>query len=506
MSIPEALPQPVTDYALSLTLRALALADCPAGETDPAVTEFRVLCSPRVSGAFLIEFEHPGAAFATELRFFPFERRQERLLLDEFDALTPTDASWVKVSEPPAIRSFLYQAKRHLEFSPDNVRAVTLPLDFEPAQEALLAARSRPYPSSATIELCDAATASNDALGDSPEPVQEEVTQLSFGALAMDILSGSALRENAAHRERVAYAVWADPSDEYATLILRFFDAGATIAMAAYAFEGSTTELFQSQIEQLADFFENPPENCAKPQRISDILSSLILLDESATCERLGRVMGALARYGGHLNEPGLYGNPSEATVTRLDLLEEVTESQVWQSIVDGPTMFESIATAYLDEPEVFAWSRAREENAEARIEILEHADYPGCLMLASFEAAAQVPDVALYVADLTEELYDAYTSAVHLMMVDRRFGSHGTLPLSGKSPFKHAASDNAPTLLAQCLSEMQTDVGFDMGFTSESLREGYEEAIRAVFAEDCPEDSSLEEPHALERGPGKLH
>jgi hypothetical protein len=498
------LPKPITDYVLLLTLRALALADLPAGTADPIITRVRVLRSSRVAEALAIEFQHPGTTSVTVVRFFPLERRGESALLEEFDAADPTGASLFEINSPEAIRTALYQAKHHLEYSLAEVRVISLPFDFEPAQAALLAARTHPQQDSAAAAPANVTPASEEAPSSTSENDKEDVTQLSFGALAIDILSGGALRDNAAHSERVAYAVWADPTDEFATLILRFFDEGATIAMAAYAFEGSTTELFQSQIEQLAEFFEHPPEDQDKPQRISDILSSLILLDETATCERLGRVMGALARYGGHLNEPGLYGKPSEATVARLDLLEEVTESRVWQSIVEGPSVFETIASTYLGESQTQAWTRTREEQGEARIEILEHPDYAGCLMVVLFEAAAEVPDVALYVPDLTEEVYDAYTNAVHLLMVDRRFGSHKILPLSGKNAFKHVAQNKAPALLEHCLNQLHAEVGFDFGFSAESLREGYEEAIRHVFAKDCAPPVSEGEPSG--RAQSKLH
>jgi hypothetical protein len=499
------LPKPIIDYMMTLTLRAIALYGLNA-TPDPVIRGVRVFDFPAVPGVFILEFHHDGVEKPSILKLFPVQARSDGVLLEFFDTAERGSPGLIEVTQSKAKRGYLSLAKACLDTTAADVRGISFPFDFEPAQEALKAGLtvSRAKSGSAN-ELASPADAEVDHRETQTPPAQaaSDDLEVSFTALAVDILSGSALRENASSENGVAYCVWADPDDKLATLILRFFDEGAAVAIAAYVLDQPHTELFRDRINALIDFFENPPADSTGPNRIAQILSGLSLLDETAACARLGLVMATHAQFGGELHEPGIYGKPSDETLERLDLLEAVSESPVWMANSNLPSAFEVIAHGWLKNNPSRRWTKPREDASESRIEVLEHFKYPGSAVLLLFATGEATPDVAVFLPQTTEVLTEEFTSALNHMMVDRRFGSSSkSLPLSPKSPFKMVPDEKAEQLLHECLENIEEGEGADLGFPADLLREGFEEAFREIFDQSAQEDSANPDGPS----PAKLH
>jgi hypothetical protein len=460
------MPKPIADYWLNLTLRALNVLSAPSDQPDPLVQGVRLYDYPSVEHAFVVDFIHPDQMSVSSLHVFPLDAGAE---LTDFDSLAKSEPRVLPlITEPLEQLQRLRYVLKVLESNPLDIRRFMIPMAFSGAKDAMASAMEVRAQQDAPVQ----------------EPIVQEI-EVTFAALALDILCGAALRENAESSTRAAYAVWADPNDQYATLILRNFDKSQAVAIAAYSC-GPQSEVFADSVFELEDYLVAAYRGAPDSRMILDVVSGLRLLGEVEACERLGRVLAMHAKPEGLLYQPGIAGVPSYETAKRLRLFEEVakaSDANAEAAKSDGPSAFEVLAAIYLSTSTQY-YSQHKEDLLQERIEVLENNKFPGSLVLVSFDEGAVTPDVAVYGADGSDEAMDALCDAVNEMLASRRFGSYAPrrLPVSG--PFQHVAIERTHPLLQSCLLSLGKGEGLAVGFPSDILRASYEEATAALLAE----------------------
>ena len=280
----------------------------------------------------------------------------------------------------------------------------------------------------------------------------QAILDVTFHMLALDVLSGRPEPRGSAPDLVDSYEVWGYRHHANAVVIIRSFEAGASVACAAFMpDEAATDQRFAGAVERLVDL--RVPG--ATPKSSTGQLSDLEFLDTVAAFERIARALALGIEHKGLETHPALMGTPSDLTLGYLEtlrLLDPFAQDE------DGTSpLFEAMAVNFLEEPERLRWSGARERARSERMEVLVHVANPTATVLVHFGLPSDPPTVAAYLPSLEDEaLHDRIIDDVRAMIAARGIAGEAPAPLPSNGQFRRLGNDRALAQLESILDDIE--------------------------------------------------
>lgn len=295
-----------------------------------------------------------------------------------------------------------------------------------------------------------------------PSPTRRDpdasATKPSFHSLALGILSGRWPPAGSASGLIDSYEVWAYRHDSVATVIVCHFDEGTALAAAAFApFEVAETQRYLGAFDALVSTKSKLPQ---KKDGSLGQLSDLELLDVPAAFERLGRALGLATRNGGVQLDMEILGQPTE------ELLDELGYIAGWTHLspVDpDAAIFEDIATHMLEEGSEIWWTRARERNGSARIEVLQHATITDATVLVNIpgnDLREAVTVTAYLPGSVTDAEHAQLLKDLDTLIHDRDLRGREPKPMPATGPFLQIDHARAPDRLRAAVKAIAAGQG----------------------------------------------
>ncbi|MFO0452712.1 MAG: hypothetical protein ACK52I_29335 [Pseudomonadota bacterium] len=281
--------------------------------------------------------------------------------------------------------------------------------------------------------------------------------RVSFRALALDVLSGVPQPHGSAPDLPDSYEVWAYRHDPTATVVLRLFDDGHAAVLGALApdeeafdagrFFGAAYRLLASRM----------PEAIVggRDGRLSDLEP----LDVAAAMARLGRALGLEHTADVRELTTNLLGEASAETLAAYEeirLLDPRAEE-------GAAVRFAAIAGEIVELGGEALWTHRKERAGAPRIEVLEHRDHAGALLLVDFGTDADPVEVAGYLPGDGEAPEGFVADARRLL--EQRAIFAAPRPLAEGGPFRRVANSRAVHAVETALDALEAGEGRAVAF-----------------------------------------
>ena len=311
----------------------------------------------------------------------------------------------------------------------------------------------------------DGGAAAADPVAAAPDAADElEADERpSFRALALDVLSGVPQPHGSAPDLPDSYEVWSFRHDATATVVLRLFDDGRAALLGAIAPDDDAFDagrFFGAAYRLLASRMPDVVQGGLEGR-----LSDLEPLGVAAAMERLGRALGLEHTADVRELTTNLLGEASAETLAAYEeirLLDPRAEE-------GAASRFAGIAGEVVELGGDALWTHRKERAGAPRIEVLEHRDHPGALLLVDFGEAADPVEVAGYVPGDAPALDGFVADARRLLEQRAIFDAPRPLPEGG--PFRRVANSRAVHAVETALDALDAGTGQAVAFRDPRTR-----------------------------------
>ena len=504
------LPKPIRSYLCQLCLKAAQA--CVAPDTTPGAWVERVEIDvlPELPEAFEARLFHPGVEEPSVLRYYPVSAEDNLPAVALFENGKSGHSPLRPATELRTRVDCLLRLALAMPGAATDLRGFHLPAEFAPGRVAIAEATGQgPASGNPTSAAGDESRAPGEPVGRGdvlPQFEDEGLTpaedNLSFESLLTDIASGIPMTEGQQQAEP-ACRVWSVVGDEFATLILRWYDDGAALAVATYGATAGPDSAYQQLIGPLGEVLaDSPPDH----YRTHDLVLpgvTLRLLDDRAAMLHATNLLWHYTTLGGVGAAPLLKGGISEATRHRLYCLGEVAAPEAEEDGTDQ--IFGEIATALLENRTQWRWTSQKEHQNEGRIEALSDARYPESLILLAFDGTEVTPDVVAYWASDDVEQHGRFVNDLMELLCRRAIGSDRPLPLPPSTPYYRIPHPDLTDTLTHCLASWEAGKGQTFGVPGKALESAFTEVLDEV---EATRDGTLAgQPGSRRvRNPSRLH
>jgi len=417
-------------YSLFRTLTHQALEQHPDAPDSLAIGSYNYR---PVDGGFVIRLYPSNANHPFEVGYLPKLAREKKGTIAQFVAANAQQPRLFEPSSPDSTREYLKTLLWACDHDREGLVDVKLPDDESEGETLAL-------PNQASESSLEAASRSGEFSQDAP------IVAVSFEALAEDILSGKPHPLHSGEKLADMYEVWGSRQDEVACVVVRHFDFGTALAVAALV---PGTMKNQIDFDEAAYLLIQSLIDPAVQAPAAPVYKALRLLEGDEPRVRLLAALEVCRAETGYAYEPGLTGFPSAETLAYLKTFAHLPSAAADSEELEDIPDFERMARLRLLIKKTYEWSAEREASEEPRIELLNNRLFEGGLVLVQIEPKTDELYLSVFCpAAWDHALHAAFLEEVQELGVARRFDTSSPLPLPSASSFKHVAASAAELIL----------------------------------------------------------